>query len=97
MGLYSGELIIGRIFASEILGAYFREGLLFFLFWEGGGGGLSSEFYGMPVTFRQNSPSLSIYYVFFFKVTYLQSISENNPTRATCREDPVWSKIELSL
>ena len=65
MGLYSGELIIGRIFASEILGAYFREGLLFSLFWEGWGGGVSSEFYGMPVTFRQNSPSLSIYYVFF--------------------------------
>ena len=33
MGLYSGGLIIGRIFASEIWGAYFREGLL-------------SEFYG---------------------------------------------------
>ena len=27
MGLYSGGLIIGRIFASEICGAYFREGL----------------------------------------------------------------------
>ena len=27
MGLYSGGLIIGRIFASEIWGAYFREGL----------------------------------------------------------------------
>ena len=26
MGLYSGGLIIGRIFASEIWGAYFREG-----------------------------------------------------------------------
>ena len=34
MGLYSGGLIIGRIFASEIWGAYFREGLYF-----GGGGG----------------------------------------------------------
>ena len=32
MGLYSGGLIIGRIFASEIWGAYFREGL----FWGGG-------------------------------------------------------------
>ena len=29
MGLYSRGLIIGRIFASEILGAYFREGLFF--------------------------------------------------------------------
>ena len=29
MGLYSGGLIIGRIFASEIWGAYFREGLFF--------------------------------------------------------------------
>ena len=36
MGLYSGGLIIGRIFASEIWGAYFREGL----FGGGGGGGL---------------------------------------------------------
>ena len=36
MGLYSGGLIIGRIFASEIWGAYFREGL----FSGGGGGGL---------------------------------------------------------
>ena len=33
MGLFSGGLVIGRIFASEIWGAYFREGLL-------------SEFYG---------------------------------------------------
>ena len=32
-----------RIFASEIWGAYFREGLFFF----GGGWGLLSEFYGM--------------------------------------------------
>ena len=50
MGLYSGGLIIGRIFASEILGAYFREGLFCFLFFcffcfcfffgGGGGGGL---------------------------------------------------------
>ena len=38
MGLYSGGLIIGKIFASEIWGAYFREGL----FLEGG---LLSEFY----------------------------------------------------
>ena len=35
MGLYSGGLIIGRIFASEIWGAYFREGL--FLREKGGG------------------------------------------------------------
>ena len=50
MGLYSGGLIIGRIFASEIWGAYFREGLFFiFYFFAGGGGGegLLSEFYGM--------------------------------------------------
>ena len=38
MGLYSGGLIIGRIFVSEIWGAYFREGLFFF-FGGGGGGG----------------------------------------------------------
>ena len=40
MGLYSGGLIIGRIFASEIWGAYFQEGLFFifyfFFFWGGG-------------------------------------------------------------
>ena len=54
MGLYSGGLIIGRIFASEIWGAYFREGLfiylfiyLIFFFLAGGGGGLFSEFYGI--------------------------------------------------
>ena len=41
MGLYSGGLIIRRIFASEIWGAYFREGLIL------GGGNLLSEFYGI--------------------------------------------------
>ena len=45
MGLYSGGFIIGRIFASEIWGAYLREGLFFifyyiFFFLGGGGGGL---------------------------------------------------------
>ena len=52
MGLYLGRLIIGRIFASEIWGAYFREGLLLLLlfifyllfFFGGGGGRLLSEF-----------------------------------------------------
>ena len=47
MGLYSGGLIIERIFASEIWGAYFREGLIVFFFLGGGGGGLLSEFYGI--------------------------------------------------
>ena len=42
MGLYSVGLIIGRICASEIWGAYLREGF----FW-GGGWGLLSEFYGI--------------------------------------------------
>ena len=55
MGLYSGGLII---FASEILGAYFREGLFSFLFsfsfsflffFGGRKGGLLSEFYGIHV------------------------------------------------
>ena len=46
MGLYSGGLIIGRIFTSEIWGAYFREGLFIFFFF-GGGGGLLSKFYGI--------------------------------------------------
>ena len=55
MSLYSGGLIIGRIFTSEISGAYFREDLSFIylfiylfillllFFWGGGragGGGL---------------------------------------------------------
>ena len=55
MGLYLGGFIIGRIFASEIWGAYFRKGLFFFFFWGGGyfwgglfwGGRLSSKFYGI--------------------------------------------------
>ena len=38
MGLYSGGLIIGRIFASEIWGGLFSGGLNFFFL--GGGGGL---------------------------------------------------------
>ena len=32
MGLYSGGLIIGRIFASEIWEAFFREGLFISIF-----------------------------------------------------------------
>ena len=28
MGLYSGELIIGKMFASDIWGVYFQESLL---------------------------------------------------------------------
>ena len=49
MGLYSGGLIIRRIFASESWGAYFREGLFcfvcFFFFW--GGRGLIIGIYGI--------------------------------------------------
>ena len=48
MGLFSGGLIIGKISASEIWGAYFWEGLFFF---GGGGGLLLSEFYGMSSRF----------------------------------------------
>ena len=44
MGLYSGGLVIGGIFTSEIWGAYFRKGLFFF---GGRGPGFLSEFYGM--------------------------------------------------
>ena len=46
MGLYLGGLITGRIFASEIWGAYFRGGgkLIF-------GVGLLSEFYGILMYF----------------------------------------------
>ena len=46
MGLYLGGLIIGRIFASEIWGPCFREGLFFlfsFLFFFAGGGGGGRE------------------------------------------------------
>ena len=50
MGLYSGGLIIGRIFASEIWGAYFREGLFFFFF-GGGGAYYQKEFYDMQISF----------------------------------------------
>ena len=39
MDLYSGGLTIQRIFASEIWGAYFWEGLFHFIFFCGGGGG----------------------------------------------------------
>ena len=58
MGLCSGGLIIGRIFASEIWWAYFREGLFIYLlisffFW-GGGGDLLSEFYGSENKTRLN-------------------------------------------
>ena len=43
MGLFSGGLIIGRIFASKNLGGLFSGGLillllLLFFFWEGGWG-----------------------------------------------------------
>ena len=47
MGLYSGGLIIERIFASEVWGAYFQEGLLFLSFFVLGGGGLVLEFHGI--------------------------------------------------
>ena len=40
MGLYLGGLIIGRIFASVISGAYFPRGLFF-----GGGGGGGGAYY----------------------------------------------------
>ena len=54
MGLYSEGLIIGKNFASEIWGAYFREGLFFFFFGRGGGGGLLSEFYGYIIEFAND-------------------------------------------
>ena len=56
MGLYSGGLIIGRIFASEIWEAYFREGLfisififilIYIYFFLGGGGGLIIDDYNI--------------------------------------------------
>ena len=55
MGLFLGGFIIGRIFASEIFGAYFREGLficlfiylfIFIFYFFLGRVGLLSEFYG---------------------------------------------------
>ena len=61
MSLYSGGLIIGRIFTSEIWGAYFREGLSFiylfiylfyYYYYFFGGGGLLSEFSGIYRTVR---------------------------------------------
>ena len=52
MGLYSGGLIIGTIFASQILGGLFSEGLIIIIIIflvGGGGGGLLSEFYGVYI------------------------------------------------
>ena len=69
MGLYSGGLIIGRIFASEICGGGGGGGLIFggVYFWRG-----LSEFYGLQckhaifnkmtytfLTYVQNIPPLS--------------------------------------
>ena len=48
MGLYLAELIIGRIFVSDIWGAYFREGLFIFL----GGGGVGGGDYYRNFTVR---------------------------------------------
>ena len=55
MGLYSGGLIIGRIFPSEILGGLFSGGLiivilfiyLFLVFFGRWGGDLLSGFFGI--------------------------------------------------
>ena len=54
MGVYSGGLVIPRIFRLRFWGlifgrAYLSLLLLFIIFfgWEGGGGGLLSEFYGI--------------------------------------------------
>ena len=65
MGLYSGGYSIGRIFASEIWRAYFREGLflflfyfLFFFFWAGGGGeGAYYRNFTVYKNFKENSNS----------------------------------------
>ena len=46
MGLYSGGLIIGRIFASEISGGYFQEGYFFFL-----GGGAYYQNFAQKISF----------------------------------------------
>ena len=57
MGLYSGGLIIGRIFVSEIWGAYFREGL--FLGGAGGaGGGLIIGILRYIIDARKLSPEI---------------------------------------
>ena len=58
MGFYSGGLIIERIFASEIWGAYFREGLLFL--WRGGGGGGGGANYRNFMVFASDD-SITIY------------------------------------
>ena len=52
MGLYSGGLIIGRIFTSEISGAYFREGLSL----GGGGGGGGGYYRNFTVIIMVSSP-----------------------------------------
>ena len=46
MGYIQEGLLLEGYIASEIWGAYFREGLFYFIFFFGGGGGrLLSEFY----------------------------------------------------
>ena len=52
-GLYSGELIIGRIFVSEVWEGLFSGGLIF------GGGGLLSEFYGSGTARKNGERDLS--------------------------------------
>ena len=50
MGLYSGGLITRKIFASEILGAYFQEGLFIYLFIIFFGGGWGAYYRNFTVT-----------------------------------------------
>ena len=52
----------GRIFASEIWGAYFGDGLFFFVGrGGGGGGGLLSKFYGILMTVLCHGTCLLIF------------------------------------
>ena len=73
MGLYSGGLIIGRIFASEIWGAYFREGLFLL-------GGLLSEFYGIICYFSFKN-SLYIFLLEFLELLFVRNVLNIDLTR----------------
>ena len=69
MGLYSGGLIIGRIFASEIRGAYFL-----------GEGALLSEFYGMISTTDVECPMWKLMYIPLYSFVFLSfTVNASDP------------------
>ena len=80
MGLYLGGLIIGRIFTSEIWGAYFQEGLFlfFYSFFSLGGGGI----YYRNFTQLPNINSLMTFYANPFNFALASSVYNWHKTSA---------------